>query len=152
MRSNKSALQRVTNQLSRLSDLPMLFIRLVLAYGFFVTANAHWSDIQAIANWYENNQIAFPIFSAYLSASIEALGAILLFLGLATRIITLPLMVMMLIGIFMIHWGNGFEATKNGVEIPLYYTIMLFTLFIIGPGRISLDQVLKGKKKSPYMY
>jgi putative oxidoreductase len=152
MRSNKSALQRVANQLSRLSDLPMLFIRLVLSYGFFVTAKTQWSDIQAISNWYENNQIPFPIFSAYLSASIEILGAVLLFLGLATRLITLPLMVMMLIGIFLVHWENGFEATKNGVEIPLYYTIMLFTLFIIGPGRVSLDQVFKGKKKSPYMY
>ena len=35
--------------------------------------------------------------------------------------------------------GNGFAASENGFEIPLYYMIMLFTLLVIGPGRISVD-------------
>ena len=54
-------------------------------------------------------------------------------------------MVIMLVAIGTVHWVNGFEAGSNGFEIPLYYLIMLMTLFFIGPGRISVDAWLKSK-------
>lgn len=152
MRTRNSTLQNIANQLSKLPDLPLLFIRMVLAYGFFGTAKMKWMDINAIAEWFESINIPLPTLNAYLAAGTESAGVILLFLGLGTRLITLPLMIVMVVAIFAVHWGNGFEAGKNGIEIPLYYLVMLFTLFIIGPGKISIDQLLKGKKKSPYMY
>lgn len=51
----------------------------------------------------------------------------------------------MLVAIKIVHWANGFEAGENGFEIPLYYLIMLFTLFVFGPGRLSLDHLIKKK-------
>ncbi len=86
-----------------------------------------------------------PVLNAYLSASTEAAGVVLLFLGLGTRLISIPLMVVMLVAIGTVHWANGFEAGSNGFEIPLYYLIMLMTLFFIGPGRISVDAWLKSR-------
>jgi putative oxidoreductase len=84
-----------------------------------------------------------PAFNAYMAAGTESLGVLLLFLGLGTRIITIPLMVVMLVAIFTVHLANGFEAGSNGYEIPLYYLIMLFTLLVFGPGKISLDHLSK---------
>lgn len=126
-------------------SLPLLIMRLVLAYGFYHAAKMKWADINAIVGWFQQAKFPVPLVSAYLVAIFEALGVLCLLLGLFTRLITIPLMIIMLVAIFAVHWPNGFEAGNNGFEIPLYYLVMLFTLFIMGPGIISVDHAL-GKK------
>ena len=86
-----------------------------------------------------------PTLNAYLAALTETAGFVLLFLGLATRIISIPLMFVMLVAIFTVHIGHGFAAGDNGFEIPLYYLLMLFSLLITGPGRISVDAVIASR-------
>jgi putative oxidoreductase len=119
-----------------------LLIRLTLAYGFLNPAIMKWKDIHAIADWFSSLGIPVPLLNAYVVAVTEAAGVVLLALGLAIRFISIPLMITMLVAIRTVHWSNGFEAGANGYEIPLYYLLMLFTLFIFGAGRISLDNVL----------
>lgn len=128
--------------------LPLLLIRLVLAYGFYGPATMKWKDINSMAEWFESLGIPAPYLNAYLAAGTEALGVVLLILGLGTRIITIPLIITMLVAIKTVHWANGFEAGENGFEIPLYYIIMLFALFVFGPGKLSLDSLIKNKFKS----
>lgn len=123
--------------------LPLFFMRLILAYGFYGPATMKWKNINDIADWFGTLGIPAPHFNAYLAAGTEALGVVLLVLGLATRAIAIPLMITMLVAIKTVHLANGFEAGENGFEIPLYYLIMLFTLFVFGPGKLSVDQILK---------
>ena len=132
-------------KLSTLKDIPLITIRLVLAFGFFTPAMAKIEDVNAIASWFESINIPAPTLNAYLASYAECLGVFLLTLGLATRFITIPLIITMIVAIKTIHFGNGFNASDNGFEIPLYYLIMLLTLFIYGPGRISFDYFI-GKK------
>ncbi len=135
--------ETAVSKLRKLSDLPLLFMRLVLAYGFWGTGMMKWKNIEGVAEWFGSLGIPFPTLNAYLAASTEVVGVFFLILGLAVRIISVPLMVVMLVAIFTVHLHNGFEAGNNGFEIPLYYLIMLFTLFIYGGGKISLDNVLR---------
>ncbi|MFM7022411.1 MAG: DoxX family protein [Flavobacteriales bacterium] len=133
-----------TDKLSKLNDLPLLAMRLVLAYGFYIPAMNKWEDINAVGDWFASMNYPLPYFSAYLAASAEGLGVILLTLGLAMRFITIPLIITMTIAIISVHWENGFEGgSNNGFEIPLYYITMLTTLFINGAGRISLDFIIR---------
>ncbi|RAJ01665.1 putative oxidoreductase [Chitinophaga skermanii] len=131
-----------------LQDWPLLFMRLVLAYGFFTPAKTKWSDISSIGAWFQQLGIPLPMLNAYLAAGTEALGVVLLTLGLATRIISIPLMVVMCVAIRTVHWSNGFDAGNNGFEIPLYYLIMLFTLLVYGPGKMSVDHLIQRNKQS----
>ena len=78
-----------------------------------------------------------------MAATTEIVGVFFLIFGLGVRIISIPLMIVMLVAIFTVHLHNGFEAGNNGFEIPLYYLIMLFTLLIYGGGKISLDNLLR---------
>ena len=128
--------------------LPLLLMRLLIAYGFYGPASMKWNDINSIAEWFESLGIPLPYLNAYLAAGTETLGVLLLVLGLGTRIITIPLIITMLVAIKTVHWENGFEAGENGFEIPLYYIIMLLTLFIYGPGKLSLDKLIKNKLRS----
>ena len=131
--------QSFTGYLDQLTDIPLLFIRIILAYGFWGPGMMKFNNINNVAEWFEGLGIPFPTLNAYLSAFTEVGGAILLLLGLGARLISIPLMIVMLVAIFTVHLSNGFEAGNNGFEIPVYYLTMLFTLFIFGSGKISLD-------------
>src|SRR6185312_14056579 len=141
----KTIYLKIVNALNNLHDLPLLAIRLVLAYGFYNPAIMKLNNMSDIVSWFEGMEIPFPTVSAYLAAYSEIAGVALLTIGLATRFISIPLIVDMLVAIVKVHGENGFEAGNNGFEIPLYYVIMLFTLVIIGTGRASVDYFI-GRK------
>ncbi len=132
-------------KLQSLRDLPLLFMRLVLAYGFYKPAMMKWKDIDGIAAWFEGMGMPFPTLNAYMATLTETLGFVLLFLGFATRLISIPLIIVMIVAIVTVHGFEHFDAGENGFEIPLYYIIMLFTLFVYGPGKFSLQQLFKKK-------
>ena len=135
----KTYYQNFVKAVSLLKDLPLLFMRLILAYGFYMPAKNKWADIGAIADWFGSMNYPLPTLNAYLAAGTEAAGVVLLTLGLLNRVISIPLIIVMLVAILTVHAGNGFSAGDNGFEIPLYYMIMLFTILVYGPGKISVD-------------
>jgi putative oxidoreductase len=138
----KTLYENYLNGLEKLRDLPLLFLRLILAYGFFQPAMMKVKDFNGIAQWFDSMNYPFPLLSAYLAGITELLGVVLLLLGLGTRIISLPLMFVMGVAVFNVHWAGGFAAANNGFEIPLYYMLMLFVLTIFGSGRFSIDYLL----------
>ncbi len=136
-----------TKILGKLEALPLLSARLVLAYVFYITGTAKWKDINSVAEWFASLHIPMPKLSAYLTASTEITGVVLLILGLGTRFIPLPLIAIMLVAIKTVHWQNGFAARNNGYETLLYFIVMLFTLIVFGAGKLSIDQLIKTKYK-----
>lgn len=134
--------QKVIVKLKNLEFLTLFLFRVILAIGFYNPAMMKWNNISSISEWFGGMGIPFPALNAYLAASAELAGVVLLPLGLATRLISIPLMFTMLVAIFMVHAGNGFNAGDNGYEIPLYYLIMLFALLIHGAGKFSLDYLI----------
>ncbi len=136
----------VSKGTEKIKDFPLLFMRLVLAYGFWSPAVMKWSDINAIGEWFGSMGLPFPLLNAYLAASTEMAGVFLLLFGFGTRLISIPLIITMLVAIFTVHLPNGFEAGSNGFEIPLYYLLMLFTLIVYGPGKLSVDAIIKKYK------
>lgn len=86
-----------------------------------------------------------PALNAYMATTVEALGVVLLVLGLGTRIIAIPLIIKMFVAIFTVHWKNGFAAGDNGFQIPFYFVIMLFTLLVNGSGKFSIDYFIRKK-------
>ncbi len=132
-----------------LKNVLLLFMRLILAYGFYTPAINKWQNMEGIVEWFTELGIPLPGVNAYLSATTEITGVVLLTLGLATRIISIPLILVMLVAIATVHLPNGFEAGNNGFEIPLYYILLLLTLINFGPGKFSLDNFLS-KKQIPH--
>jgi putative oxidoreductase len=137
--------------LEYLKDLPPLFFRLTLAYGFYEPAMKKLNNLDAIAEWFATLRmfdlfnIPFPTLNAYLAAGTEGLGVLLLTLGLGTRLISIPMMFVMFVAIGTVHWQNGFGAGDNGFEIPFYYFLMLFSLLITGAGKYSIDALMAKK-------
>ncbi|MFB2761773.1 DoxX family protein [Shewanella xiamenensis] len=104
---------------SRLFDgLAPLALRLYLAPVLMQAGYnklAHFEDTVA---WFANPDwglgLPMPTLMAALAAGTEFFGAILLLLGLATRLISIPMMITMLVAAFTVHWPNGWLAIADG--------------------------------------
>ncbi|NOR56562.1 MAG: DoxX family membrane protein [Sulfurovum sp.] len=133
--------------LSQGQSISLFLARLTLAYGFYQPAMEKWSNISAVAEWFSTMGIPLPTLNAYMAATTELLGVILLTLGLFTRLISIPLMVIMVVAIATVHISHGFSAGDNGFEIPLYYMLFLALFASLGAGKLSLDYLLFGDEQ-----
>jgi putative oxidoreductase len=97
-----------------LSGLGPLALRLFLVPVFFVAGMNKVESFEHIVTWFDQGLgLPLPTLMAGLATATEVIGAGLLLLGLATRWITIPLMVTMLVAIFAVHWPNGWQATHD---------------------------------------
>jgi len=71
----------------------------------------------------------------------EVICATLLVLGLYTRIAALNLTITMLVAAFIFHASDPWSKMELGVLYASAYTALL----LIGPGKISLDSLLRRK-------
>jgi putative oxidoreductase len=69
--------------------------------------------------------IGLPPFLAYVVFGVEAVGGVLLVLGIATRWVALAL-IPVLLGAMWVHLGNGwvFSAPNGGWEYPLFLVVI----------------------------
>ena len=135
------------NILQNFQSISLLLARLAVAYGFYEPALNKWKDIDGIASWFGSMGLPFPTLNAYMAASTEALGVVLLTIGLFTRLISVPLIVVMVVAIMTVHLAHGFSAGDNGFEIPLYYMLFLSIFASHGAGKFSVDYFLFDKEK-----
>lgn len=137
----------VTRILNQGQSISLLLARFTIAYGFYEPAMRKWADITSIATWFGSLGIPFPTLNAYLAATTELLGVVLLTLGLFTRLISIPLIIVMIVAITTVHLAHGFSAGDNGFEIPLYYMLFLLLFASFGAGKFSLDHLIFGEKQ-----
>lgn len=104
-------------RLQLLDGLAPLALRLYLVPVFWMAGTTKLSGIENTIAWFGNPDwglgLPFPTLLAYLATYSEVIGAILLALGLATRWISIPLIVTMLVAIFAVHWDNGWAAIAD---------------------------------------
>lgn len=146
MRFNEFYLE-LSALLNYFKPLALLFARVTVAYGFYTPALMKISDINATALWFTKLGIPFGYFSAVLTASFETIGVVLLSIGLFTRIISIPLIAILIVAIFTVHIHNGFSVGDNGFEIPLYYILFLLIFASYGAGKFSLDYMIFSKDR-----
>ena len=83
--------------------------------------------------------IGLPAWVAYVTFLAEALGGILLILGIRTRWVALALSPI-LIGATWAHAGNGwlFASEDGGWEYPLYLFVLCIAQAMLGDGAYAL--------------
>ncbi len=100
--------------LQQLDGLAPLALRLILAP---VMIQAGWTKLVGFDNtvaWFEHSLgMPLPELMAALAAGTELVGGVLLLLGLGVRIIAVPLMFVMLVAAFAVHWENGWLALSD---------------------------------------
>lgn len=74
----------------------------------------------------------------------EAVCSILVVLGLMTRYALIPLIFTMIYAGFVVHLQDAF----GDKELALMYLAIYFALLLIGPGRYSLDRIIRKRRST----
>lgn len=118
-----------------------LLLRLYLAPVMIQAGWNKYQGFEGIVDWFGNADyglgLPFPMVMAFLATAVELLGGILLLVGLATRWISIPLMVTMLVAAFSVHWPNGWAAIADASSWMSDGTIMLNEAVINSPNKLA---------------
>ena len=100
--------------------LAPLAMRLYLVPVFWMAGTKKLGDMENTIAWFGNPDwglgLPMPELMAWAAALTEAGGAILLLVGLATRWISIPLMVTMVVAAVTVHWDKGWAAIAETPE------------------------------------
>jgi putative oxidoreductase len=135
----------------------LLVVRLYWGYAFATNGWGKLMRIDEIARWFgEDLGIPMPLLNAYMAASTELVGGILLALGLAGRIATIPLVVTMCVayltsdfGGLMSLWMSAEECSRHPECVPFedaapFSFLMAASITLLfGPGVFSLDEAIR---------
>jgi putative oxidoreductase len=127
--------------------LSLLGLRLLLAWEFWEAGVEKFNG----ENWFAYVQEDFPFpfnvipigISWFLATWTELLGALALVVGLGTRFAAFGLIVLDIVAWASVHAGNGYNVCDNGYKLPLIYLIMLIPLVLSGPGKASIDHLIR---------
>ena len=112
-----------------------LIIRLWLAQIFFVSGLlkvADWDVAMALASQEYPVTWMAPGLAAVVGAGIEVIGAVLLALGLATRLAALPMLVLSLV----------IQIEYLALPTHIYWALLFGWIVVRGPGPLSIDGLL----------
>jgi putative oxidoreductase len=136
-----------------LQSLLLLIIRLYWGWEFFLTGKGKLSDLDKPTQFFQSLGIPFPHQQAILAGTTECVGGLLLFVGLGSRLVSIPLAIVMTVA----YLTADNEVVKNVFNEPdkflaadeflFFYAVLLVLLF--GPGKISLDWLIKRKVGAP---
>ncbi len=103
--------------LKHLDGLAPLALRLYLIPIFWMAGTHKYQSFADTVDWFGNTDyglgLPFPWLMAFLATSTELAGAVLLTLGLATRWISIPLMITMIVAAVTVHLPNGWQAIAD---------------------------------------
>lgn len=134
-------------------DAGLLVLRIAIAV-VFVHAGAQklfgaWGGpgISGFAGFLSAMHYPAPYASAVLATCAEFFGGLLVLLGLATRLATVPMIFTMLVAIYATK-GNGFSLMNHGYEFALVCGLMLLALALLGPGAFSVDAAIRASRRT----
>ena len=103
--------QNLLDKTRMVDFLGPLALRLYLFPVFWMAGTRKLEHSEQTIQWFANSlNLPFPTLMFWLAALTEAVGAVLLLLGLGTRWIAVPLIFTMIVAIFTVHWEHGWLA------------------------------------------
>ncbi|MFN3234183.1 MAG: DoxX family protein [Gammaproteobacteria bacterium] len=106
--------QWVMEKFSWFDFIALLFLRLYLAPVYCMSGIEKINHMSDTVHWFANDLgLPFPALMAHLAAYTEVVGAVLLFVGFATRWATIPLMIVMLVAAATVHFEHGWWALAH---------------------------------------
>jgi putative oxidoreductase len=128
----------------------LLAVRLYWGWQFMQTGWGKLTDIGKVVRFFTDLGIPAPALNAYFVSALEFGGGVLLILGLGSRLIALPLVVDMLVAYVTADREALFSIFSNPDKFtgaaPYTFLIASLIVLIFGPGRVSVDALLAGRK------
>jgi putative oxidoreductase len=125
----------------------LLALRVYFFWQLFLTGKGKLSNIGKVSEWFTSLGIPLPTLNAYFIGSLECFGSLLLIIGLASR----PLSLLIVISMTVAYFAADFEAVSNIFSDPdkfvkadpFPFLLTALIILVFGPGLFSIDALLK---------
>jgi putative oxidoreductase len=135
---------------------PMLIVllRIWFGYGFFKAGLGKLQNIESTASYFGNLGIPLPTINAWMAGTTECLGGILLFFGVGSRVVAIPLIFTMLVAystqhidefrtLWTIRSGASYNPAPFFKAAPFNYLLTSLLVLFFGTGVFSIDGIIK---------
>jgi putative oxidoreductase len=122
--------------------LPPLFARLTVGWVFLQSGWGKIHNIDRVIGFFASLGLPAPVFQAHLVAYTECVAGVLLLIGLATRLASIPLIIIMTVALrtALAEDATSFSALTGIAEY--LYIVLLVWLMIAGPGKVAIDSLI----------
>ena len=120
----------------------ILILRLFFGILFFIHGLDKMMNFQILSENYPSVLGFGSYMTLMVSIFCEFCCSLFLICGLLVRIMTIPMIAAMAVAFFDVH-----DAMLPQGELALIYLIVFVILYVVGPGRYSLDYLLDVKLK-----
>lgn len=130
----------------------LLLIRLFWGWQFFLTGKGKLMDLSKPTQYFESLHIPLPHLNAILVGSTECFGGLLLLVGFASRLVSVPLMISLTVA-YLTAETEAVRAVFSDPDkftsaAPFLFLFAVVIIFVCGPGAFSLDALI-GKYFKP---
>jgi putative oxidoreductase len=138
---------------SFLQSLLLLVIRLYWGWGFVLTGKGKLMDLEKPTEYFQSLGIPLPHAQAILAGATECFGGLLLIAGLCSRLISLPLTILLTVAYLTADLDKVkvlFSDTDKflGADEFLFLFVVVL-VFAFGPGKFSIDWLIKRRVAPP---
>jgi Predicted membrane protein len=128
----------------------LLLVRLYWGWQFIQTGWGKLHGIDKVIGFFTSLDIPAPALTAHFIASLEFVGGILLILGLAARLIALPLTINMIVA-FITADHDALRSVftdpdKFYAAAPYTFLFASVLILLFGPGMFSVDAAIARAK------
>jgi putative oxidoreductase len=125
----------------------LLALRLYFFWQLFLSGNGKLSNIGKVSEFFASLGIPLPTLNAYLVGSLECFGSVFLIIGLASRAVSLPIVISMTVA----YLTADLEAVQSMFSDPdkfvkadpFPFLLSALIVLVFGPGRFSVDALIK---------
>jgi putative oxidoreductase len=127
----------------------LLVVRLYWGWQFFGTGSAKLADVPTFAAKFTEWGVPFPHLSVLLAGNTEKYCGLLLLAGVASRLVSLPLIFTMVVA-YLTAEPEALHAFFSDPDkfvsaTPFQFMFAALLILIFGPGAFSIDHLI-GKK------
>lgn len=132
------------------ADAGLLIARLVLGVVMIAHGWQKFSTFTVAGTQQSFAQMGMPLpdLAAIGVIALEIFGGAAVILGLFTRVIGVLYAVVMAGALFMVHLTAGFYSSDGGFEYVLVLAGISLALAATGPGKLSIDHPIFGRRKA----
>ena len=110
---------------------------------------ANGSGIPGVAGFFGQLGIPLPGLFAWIVTLVEAVGGLLLLVGIAARVAAALVAVNMTVALVLVHLPNGFAVSDGGIEFVFVLALAAVAVALGGPGPYAVETAVWGRELLP---
>lgn len=136
-----------TRGFDKLRSPLLLVLRLMFGWQLYETGKGKLENLDRFVGFLAHLHIPMPEANARFVATLECVGGLLLLLGLAARLIAIPLAINFMVAYLtadheaVVSFFKDMDAFTSAA--PFLFLLVSLIVLVFGPGFFSLDEVIR---------